>query len=212
MKNRELVLIGDVIKSRKKFDPEEWRYFHDTTEQINEKFKLYFKIPLTIYSGDSFGGVCMDIGSAVKIILAIQEYQRHQKSRTVLIEDEIAFGMNEKNFLSLEGPALWRGQEQIELLKKRTALFSADLKDHLMTATINTILNLILAIRDEWKAIEWEIYRHRETDLTQKDLAEKTGVSQQYISKLTKSSKLELVLEAEKNLNTILDGILHKQH
>ncbi|QDH79369.1 hypothetical protein FKX85_10105 [Echinicola soli] len=73
MKNNEIVLIGDVIKSRKKFNPKEWNYFHDAIDQINEKFELYFKIPLTIYSEDSFGGICKDPVSAAKIILAIQE-------------------------------------------------------------------------------------------------------------------------------------------
>ncbi|AWW31554.1 hypothetical protein DN752_16265 [Echinicola strongylocentroti] len=210
MKNNEIVLIGDVIKSRKKFNPEEWNYFHTAIKRINEKFALYFKIPLTIYSGDSFGGICKDPMSAAKVILAIQEYQKHQKSRIVLIEDEVSFGMDEKNFLSLEGPALWKGQEQMERLKKSNLFFAARFNDQIESMTINTILNLVLAIRDNWKEIEWKIYHNRESNLTQKELAESVGVSQQYISKITKSSKMELIHEAESNLNTLLDGIHHK--
>ncbi|WP_373289207.1 helix-turn-helix domain-containing protein [Echinicola rosea] len=54
------------------------------------------------------------------------------------------------------------------------------------------------------------MYHNKETNLTQKELATKAGVSQQYISKITKTSKMELIHEAESNLNTILNGADHK--
>lgn len=214
MGKMELVIVGDVIKSRKEFNPTEWNYFHQLIERINEKFSSSIKIPITIYSGDSFGGICDNIVSASKIILAIQEYKKHHKTRIVLIEDEISFGLDKKNFLTLEGPALWKSQNLLEKLKKKPSYFLADLQDELIAITINTILNLILSIRDDWGNVEWEIYKHNHLDITQKKLADKIGVTQQYISKIIKTSKLKLVIEAETNLKEILNGFnsnIHKK-
>lgn len=207
MNNMELVIIGDVIKSRKKFNPNEWDYFHQLIDEINQKFSSSIKIPLTIYSGDSFGGICDNVDSAVKIVLAIQEHQKYQKSRVVLIEDEVSYGLDKKNFLTLEGPALWKSQNQLKKLKSKPSLFLADLQNELKTVTVNTILNLILSIRDDWSEIEWGIYKNERLDIKQKELANKLGVTQQYISKIIKTSKLKLVKEAETNLTLIINGI-----
>jgi len=207
MKDVEIIIVGDIVNSRKKFNPKEWNYFHQSIEQINEKFSSSVKIPLTIYSGDSFGGICNDINSAIKIVLAIQEYQRFHKSKIVLIEDEISYGIDKKNFLTLEGPALWKSKNKLEILKKNPSFFLADLQNELKTVTINTILNLILSIRNDWNEIEWEVYKLVGLEIKQKKLAGKLNVSQQYISKIMKTSKLKLVKEAEINLTSIIDGI-----
>lgn len=210
MNTAELVIIGDVIKSRKKFDPKKWEYFHQLIKNINHRFNTSIKIPLTIYSGDSFGGTCNNINAAIDIVLALQEYQKYHKTRIILIEDEISYGLEQNSFLTLEGPALWKSQVLLDELKKRHSFFLADLQNEIKTITINTILNLILKIRDDWSDLEWEVYRNEGLDITQKDLAKKLGVTQQYISKIIKKSKLRSVKESEINLKIILDGIINK--
>lgn len=207
MKRTEIVLIGDVIKSRKRFNPEEWDYFHQLIKKINDEFHSSIKIPITIYSGDSFGGICNNVESAINIVLAIQENHKYHKSRVVLIEDEISFGLETKKFLNLEGPALWKSQGLLDNLKKSASFFLSDLQNELKTITVNTILNLILSIRNDWSEIEWAVYKHQGLAVTQKDLAEKLGVSQQYISKILNASKIKLVREAQNNLTQILHGI-----
>lgn len=213
----EVVLIGDVIKSREKFDPAEWEHFHTSINTINKEFASAFKIPLTVYSGDSFGGICDTVNSAVSIILAIQEHQQPHKSRIVLIEDEVSYGLSStsldsESFLTLEGPALWKSQPQMDMLKKSKSFFLANLTNELKTLSVNTILNLILSIRNSWSEIEWEVYKRSGSDITQQEMADQLDVTQQYISKITRSSQLKLIKEAEKNLTLILDGIDHLIH
>lgn len=207
MKQAEIVLIGDVIKSRKRFNPEEWNYFHQLIKTINDEFHSSIKIPITIYSGDSFGGICDSVESAIDIVLAIQEQHKYHKSRVVLIEDEVSFGLETKDFVNLEGPALWKSQVLLDNLKNSRSFFLSDLQNELKSIAVNTILNLILSIRDDWSEIEWAVYRHQGLPITQKDLAEKLEVSQQYISKISNKSKIRLVREAENNLIQILHGI-----
>lgn len=207
MGKKEIIIVGDVIKSRKKFDPEKWQYFHKSIKAVNKKFKKVLKIPLTVYSGDSFGGICKDVESASNLILAIQEYSKYHTTRIILVKDEINYGLNKKSFLTLEGPALWRSKTLIQKLKTNQTYFLAKVEGELLNVTLNTILNLIIAIRNDWNEIEWEVYKSSSEDMKQKELARKLKVSQQYVSKIIKTSKLKIVKEAEANLKTILNGI-----
>jgi len=212
MGRKKVVLIGDVIQSRKGFNPEQWENFHQSLRVINENFKNSLKIPLTVYSGDSFGAVCRDIETGCNIVLAIQEKQRLYSSRMVLIEDEINYGLDKKSFLTLEGPALWKSVNLLRKLKTKPNYFLSSLEDELMTRTTNTILNLILSIRSEWNTIEWQVYQNVNKDIKQNELAKELDVSQQYISKIIRHSRVMLVKQSEENLKFILNGINNYIH
>lgn len=207
MESQELVLIGDAVKHRLKFDPEIWEHFHQSIKTINRKQSQSFKIPLTVYSGDSFGAICKDLHSACNVVLSLQANLRPYAARIVLIEDDILYGIDKNSFLTLEGPALWRSKQLIENLRKSKASFMAELQDELQTITLNTILNLILSIRADWNELEWEVYKSLGTLHTQGEIAVQLQVSQQYISKILTKSKLRLVQAAEHNLRKILHGI-----
>jgi hypothetical protein len=205
--NKKIIIIGDVIKSSKRFHPDKWENFHQSIEIINERFASDFTIPFTVYSGDSFGAVCTDISSAAGIILSMQEVQKYYKSRYVLIEDEISYGIDKKSFLTLVGPALWKSEEKLNFIKKRKMLFIADLDNNFLSLTVNTIMNLILSVKNDWNEQEWIVYRSYNEEVKQKDLAGKLGITQQYVSKIIKQSRLRLIKESEENLTHIINGI-----
>ncbi len=207
MEKKQLILVGDVIKSSKKFKPKEWENFQLSIETVNQKFAGELIIPFIVYSGDSFGAVCSNIAKATEMVFTLQESQKYQKSRFVLIEDEITYGMEQKNFLTLEGPALWKSEEQLTLLKKSKQFFATDLANPLLSLTVSTIVNLILSVRNDWNEQEWNIYRNYHSNVKQKDLADELGITQQYVSKIIRQSKLRLIKEAEENLKIIIDGI-----
>ncbi len=207
MENK-IVIVGDVINSRKEFEPKKWLLFQDSINEINQIFKDELEIPFTIYSGDSFGAVCSDIKSAIKVILKINEIQRFSKSRLVIVEDQIPFGLEQKNFLELEGPALWETETSLNLLKKNKNFFLANLKNEQLNLLVNTVLNLILTLKNEWSDQQWIIYEEYRNGSTQKYIADKMGITQQYVSKLIIQSKCKLISETEQNLMKIIDGTI----
>ena len=207
MNKKDIIIIGDVIKSSKRFHRDKWENFHQSIETINKIYQNELIIPFTVYSGDSFGAVCKNISSAAEIILTIQDIQEYYKSRFVLIEDEIAYGIDKKSFLTLVGPALWKSEEKLSSIKKSKMFFVADLQNELMTITVNTIMNLILSVKSDWNEQEWEVYRNYNKEVKQKELARKMGITQQYVSKIIKQSRLHLIKESEENIKPIIDGI-----
>lgn len=212
MNKKNIIIIGDVIKSSKRFHSDKWETFHQSVEAINNRYAADLIIPFTVYSGDSFGAVCTGISSATQIILSMQDIQPYYKSRFVLIEDEIAYGIEKKSFLTLVGPALWKSEENLNRIKKSKMFFIADLQNKLLTITVNTIMNLILSVKNGWNEQEWEIYRNYNQEVKQKELAEKLGITQQYVSKLIKQARLQLIRESEENLKIIIHGICQKLH
>lgn len=207
MEKTELVIIGDVIKSRNKFISTEWENFHQSIIDLNKDFSNALKIPFTIYSGDSFGAVCKDLITAVEIILAIQEYQQPYMSRTVLIEDNITYGIDNKNFLTLEGPALWKSQAMLNFLKKNKMLFESDLQNQLMAISINTLINMVLSFKMDWDKKIWTIYKKYKSGVRQKDIAKELKISQQYVSKVINKYHIKLIKSTEDNLKDIINGI-----
>lgn len=212
MKNKKIIIVGDVIRSSKKFDPEKWEYFHKAIDKINMLYNNKLEVPFTIYSGDSFGAVCKDVISAIEQILKMQEIQQYYKSRYVLIEGEISYGIDKRNFLTMEGPALWKSEDELIRIKKRKLLFNSSLENDLLALSINTIMNLILTIKDDWNEQEWTVYRNYTAEARQQDIAQQMGISQQYVSKIIKQSNLWLVKDSEESLKQIIDGIYNCVH
>lgn len=207
MNTQEIVLIGDIIKSRKKFDKEKWQGFHQAIDNINKHYCDLLKIPLIIYSGDSFGGTCISISAATTLILALQKELGIHKANIVLIQDEVTYGIASKDFLKLEGPALWESKAMLEKTKKSDSFFLSSLENPIKTLTLNTIINFILSIKHDWGPLEREVYHKLDSSLKQQEIAESLGITQQYVSKMIKKSKMRLIKEAEHNLKAILDGI-----
>jgi len=201
--NKQIIIVGDIINSRKNFNPNEWESFHKMIQKINTQYKQHIKTTFTVYAGDSFGGMVDNIYSGVKILLSIQEFLIPLNARIVMVEDIVSFGLKENNFLLLEGPALWKSQSLLEELKKSPYIFLANLQDKVNTANINTIINLVLSIRKDWTDIEWKVYRLTQSIDTQKEIALKLNISPQYVSKIY--NKLRLIIEVEQNLPTIFD-------
>ncbi len=206
MKNKHLVLIGDVIQSRKKFNPGQWQHFHNAISTLNQDMQEALHVPLVIYSGDSFGGIAKDPSSALKLLLLIQEQLKPIKARMVLVEDEVSFGLENRNFLELEGPALWKSSEKMQELKDTGGYFMAELQNNALSLSVNAALNLIIAIKYDWDELEWSIYQQYPHQKNQQEIAQQRGVSQQYISKLIRQSKFHLVKNAEKDLIQLTHG------
>ena len=206
MEASQLVLIGDIIQSRKGFNPQQWKLFHQAIESLNRDFEKELTTPLVVYSGDSFGAIVKNVNTAVTLSLKLQERISPLKVRIVLIEDEVSYGLESRNFLELEGPALWKSPDRMKELKENGSYFRADIKDQYLSFSLNASLNLILAVKYDWDEIEWEIYRQYPEHKTQKEIARQKGVSQQYISKLIRQSKFKLVKQSEKNLILLSNG------
>jgi DNA-binding MarR family transcriptional regulator len=101
---------------------------------------------------------------------------------------------------------------KLNFVKKKKLLFLADLDNNLLALTVNTIMNLILSVKNDWNGQEWMVYRIYNQEVKQKELAEKLGIIQQYVSKIIRQARLRLIGESEENLKSIINGIAGHFH
>ncbi len=203
--NSEVVLIGDIIKSRKKFDSDKWKEFHSGIKLLNKKYVPAFKIPLTVYSGDSFGAVVNDILAGIEIILNFPMAMDDYKARIVLIHGDVQFGMELKNMTNLEGPALWKSTEKIKELKTSDLYFGLEMDSKKFEKILQSNINLLLSHKYSWSSLQKAVYTEYCKDQTQKQIAKKLNTTQQYISQIIRKENFRIVKDAEESIYGLIN-------
>jgi hypothetical protein len=201
MKNK-IVIIGDIIDSQKFFNPSTWTYFKESINEINNKFFNKMEIGLTIYSGDCFGAVCKNLNGSYDIVNMLFS-KFNDNVRIVLIKDEISFGFEQKNFLQLQGPAVWKAEKIMKYLKKEKMYFKAELPNKQISDFLTIAMNLIINIKSGWTNSQKKIVSLYDEGIGQREIAENLNVTQQYISKELIKAKYNLIKKSEIYLRSI---------
>lgn len=215
MSNTKSILIyADIVGSEKLLSEhaERWKnVLHPALQRLNADYQSHLLMPFETVAGDSFGSVINDLPTAAHIVLSIQESLQPVEARIVLIKDTIRHGLDGQHFNELHGEALWKASEAVEQLKKSKTLFTAQMDNEALTLSLNTIVNLILAIRQKWSPTTWAIYQHYQQGETQKTIAESIGVSQQYISKSLNEQHIRLIIRCQRDMMALCN-LLEKQN
>ncbi len=204
-----LVINGDIVSSRKNFNPDVWQKFNENIEALNQENPECFRVPFSIYAGDGFGCVPRDLGSAIRLVLSLQEKLQDLEFRLILNEGIIEFGLEKGLFPELQGPALWENNQLLSALKKNGMRFNCVLKSIENQKTLNSALRLNLAYRANWSSNQWLLYRGIKSGWKQKEIAAELEVSQQYISKLMQQMQLDSLIAAEQNLLSLFENEPH---
>ncbi len=207
---KQLLVYADIVGSEKilREDNKRWEnLLQPTLDRLNKHYQQVCHIPFETVAGDSFGAIVKDLPSAVAIVLSIQEMLQQTDARIVLIRDSIQYGMDGQHFNQLQGQALWKANEAINQLKKDKTLFLANLGDKRTDLSLNSIVNLMMAIRKKWSATTWAIYQHYCQGNKQKTIAERVGVSQQYVSKALNDQNIRLISRTQRDTIALLEQI-----
>jgi hypothetical protein len=119
MKNKEhIVLMADIIDSRKNDQNELMLKFRNVTEEINKSHKKGILSPMTITLGDEFQGVVKNISAAINLILELEEKLMLNnagfKLRYVLYEGKIDTPINDKIAYGMLGEGLTKAREALQ--------------------------------------------------------------------------------------------------
>src|ERR1700731_4801117 len=108
--NKYLILMGDVIGSRKKDQLMLINSFKETINAVNKEKKNDFLSPMTITLGDEFQSVIKNLSAALDIIFSIEEEiaasGKNFKLRYILEEGEIETPINSKIAYGMLGSGL----------------------------------------------------------------------------------------------------------
>ncbi len=202
---KKIVLLADIIVSKKTLKtPHDIEHIVNSLKKINKQFNQRLTIPFEVVAGDGFGAVIKDLATAIEIVLEIQQQLQPLQVRVAVVQDEVICKINQKKFNEINGKALWEASELITTMRKERSLFSLSLSDNYLQVSVNCIANLILQQRAQWTENIWCIYSYDNQQKTQKDIAKKLSVSQQYISQALKQHKIRFIRKMQ---NDIIDAI-----
>lgn len=211
MSNSQNILIyADIIGSEKLLtrQGERWKtILQPTLQRLNAEYQSHLLLPFETVAGDSFGSVVKDLPSAANIVLSIQENLQPVEARIVLIKDIVRHGINGQHFNELHGEALWKADKAIKQLKKDKHLFTAQMDNEALMLSLNTMINLIFAIRQKWSPTTWATYQYYQQGNKQKAIAELVGVSQQYVSKSLNEQHIRLIIQSQHDMMALLQHI-----
>jgi hypothetical protein len=195
-KKEHIILMADIIDSRKSNQDELMIKFKKVTDDINKKQKKVLLSPMTITLGDEFQAVVKNIAAAISLIFMLEEKLMQDnagfKLRYVLYEGKIDTPINDKIAYGLLGEGLTKAREALEKTKGSNNRFHFNLKQQDAAVALNNSMSIYQNITEEWKLeVDHELLN---TFLELKDyklVAENLGKTRSQIWKRHKNLKIE---------------------
>jgi hypothetical protein len=208
------VIISDIIGSRKLNDHErhEWQLFlKSSIVQINEKFSDFIEAPFMITKGDEFQGVLKRIGSVHSIVM---EFERLVFPLTMRfgVGHGVIQKMGSKIPIEMDGAAFHRAQAALNKAKKKKKVIIIETENEYFNLQVNTIYQLIYAIKERWSDISYKRYWKYQECGTYERVAQEEGVSTQAVWDSLHNSHAIEVIQAEHAICRLLyEEAIHYQ-
>jgi len=205
--NKKCVVTIDIIGSTVFADQQRaqiQRSIFNVIDQLKAKFvNDLFTVGMT--AGDEFQLVINSPEKAIDILKFLKD------NLPARFRSGVGFGHIEavaRELLPSEmyGSAFYLSRNAINIAKKKQADVIFSTGDENLDLKVNTIMELILFIQRKWTKRQQEVLKFIDTheQIMQKDVAAHFGISEQAISKITKSSGFESVRKAEQLVKSML--------
>lgn len=213
MKNKaHIVLMADIVDSRKSDQKELMKRFRKLTDDVNKKNRKALLSPITITLGDEFQGVVKNISAAVCLILEMEEKliqdQAGFKLRYVLYEGSIDTPINEDIAYGMLGEGLTKAREALENTKATNSRYYFNLKNQQAAAALINSMSIYQNITDGWKLEQDNELIRNFIDLRDyKLVAARMGKTRSQIWKRQKNLKIEPYFAVKQVTQYIADQV-----
>ena len=198
-----VALIGDVRRSRKVEERASLQTVMESAlKKMNTRFRTELAAGFVLTLGDEFQGLLSDPGSIVRVLVALEELLDGAELRYGVGLGTVSTELQEVA-LRIDGPCFHRA---------RAALASGKRDDRWVTvngfgaddAVLNGVFQLMGDIRWNWTDTQRKTVELMRRAGTQKEVAQKRGVSISAVSKTLKSASYEPLVAAEASVATII--------
>lgn len=213
MKSKDkLVLMADVIASRKNDQNELMQTFKQLINDINIRNQPALYSPLTITLGDEFQCIVKDVSSAVSIILQLEEQLITDnygfRLRYVLYEGKIDTPINKDIAYGMLGEALTNAREALENIKSTNDRYYFHLNKENAADALAASLSIYQSITGDWNLEkDSELIRKFIELRDYKLVSEAIGKTRSQIWKRHKNLKIEAYFAAKQVTQYIADQV-----
>jgi hypothetical protein len=208
------VIIADITASRKMKADErhEWQlYLKSAIVQINDNFREIIDASFMITKGDEFQGVLKNLYDVNRVIMKFEQLLFPLRLRFGVGYGEIQ-KMGSNIPIEMDGPAFHRASEALSFAKKKKTPVNVLTGYEPFDLTINTVYQLIYAIKRRWSETNYQRYWKYKELGTYDRVAGEEGVSAQAVWDSLHNSNAIDVIQAEYALSKILsDDFLNRE-
>jgi hypothetical protein len=209
--DKYLILMGDVIDSRKKDQLMLINSFKETIDAVNKERKNDFLSPMTITLGDEFQSVIKNLPAALDIIFRIEEKivasGKNFKLRYILEEGEIETPLNRKIAYGMLGSGLTSAREHLENSKNTKTRFAFHLNDKKKSMALDDAFLVFQGFIDDWKINkEYSIIGMFLQHKGYKEIAEAANKDRSLMWKKERSLKLDQYFATKEIIKYIGEG------
>jgi hypothetical protein len=191
------IITGDLIKSRKHVNPEEWISLLKTALSNLTNDKTHWEF----YRGDSFQIEIKDIHQSFISAVYLKACVRTIKGLDV----RLAIGIGKtsyqgKSVTESNGEAFQFSGETLETLKKEKQTLKIKTANSQLDAELNLYFKLALIVMDNWTVNSAEIVKlsFENPEALQENLGKLIGINQNAVSSRQKRAHLDEILELDK--------------
>lgn len=200
------VIISDIEASRKLKTNEryEWQLFlKSAIVQVNETFADSIDANFMITKGDEFQGVLKNLHDVHRVMMKFERLIFPLRLRY-----GVGYGaihrMGSNIPIEMDGPAFHNANTALSKAKKsKCDVYFVTEQDN-FDLTVNTIYQLIYAIKKRWSDVNFNRYWKYKEIGTYERVARNEGVSPQAVWDSLRNSNAIDVIQAEKAINNIL--------
>jgi hypothetical protein len=203
------VVIGDISRSKKLSGMDRYQtqlFVKSAIVQTNEQYQSEIEAPMTITKGDEFQGLIKSPFNSYQIIHALQK---------MVFPIQIRYGLGIGNIykmggtlpIEMDGPAFHRANKALELAKKRKTNLWLISEDTTTDQLINTVFQLITAIKSRWNERHFKLYWSYQELRTYREVARIENITPQAVCDVLKNIRATSVIAAEKNISQILNQL-----
>jgi len=202
------VLTVDVSKSREFEDRGELQIkIKNAIKEVNSKYKNNLLAKFSITLGDEFQGAIKDKELSYDMLTRIEDLLYPTKVKGGLGLGRVETSLSEK-VMEMDGSAFHRSREALKKAKNSNVEMVVVSGQEDFDATINTILELLSIIKNQWTKRQREVVTYlRGRDVTLEKAGEKFGVTKQSLSKTRKKTNFKSVASAETEIRRLLGKV-----
>lgn len=213
-----VAIVGDIKKSKKIDNRSEVQNkLKQVLEEINNKYKSDVSAKFIITLGDEFQGL---LGNGINTINIISEIERKMypvRMRFGIGIGKITTDVNKEMALGADGPGYYKARNAIEYLKdnenKKQAIaadvrFEVESDNQATTIMLNTILELMTAIKESWsdrqREIIWNMLEYQDSQI---EVAKRLKIQQPAVQKSFSKGKYYAYKDALDTIGKALEEI-----
>jgi len=204
-----LVIIGDIVGSKEISNRKNMqKIFADVLQEPSKIYSKTIISPLTLTIGDEFQAVLSNAENLFQMMNLIEHRMRKISLRYGLGVGEIDTEINHQSAIGMDGPAFHFARQAVELARKEGKTYYFKCKNKSVEERINVLLNWLDFYLKKWADQTKDILYYHQKKITQKEIANKMGMTQPAVSQNIRGKAFDLIRETQKLVEQELNNLV----